>query len=58
MGMNSMFANYAYDLAGNFVWFLACFGATASLIQMFQIGKLRCRLRSLEEEQNKKASNE
>lgn len=45
-----MFANYAYDLAGNLVLFLACFGATASLIQMFQIGNLRRRLESLEEE--------
>ncbi len=52
-----MFANYAYDLAGNFVWFLACFGATASLIQMFQIGKLKYRLQSVEEEQNKKGGN-
>lgn len=53
-----MLANYAYELAGNFVWFLACFGATASLIHMFQIGKLRRRLRSIEEEQNKKGGNE
>tara|TARA_Y100000385_G_scaffold139414_1_gene144839 strand:+ start:125 stop:340 length:216 start_codon:yes stop_codon:yes gene_type:complete len=45
-----MFANYAYDLAGNLVLFLAFFGATASLIQMFQIGNLRRRLESLEEE--------
>jgi len=53
-----MFANYAYDLVGNLVLSLACFGATASLIQMFQIGKLRLRLRSLEESQNKKGGNE
>ncbi len=45
-----MFANYAYDLAGNLVLVLACFGATASLIQMFQIGNLRRRLQSLEGE--------
>ncbi len=46
-----MFANYAYDLAGNLVLFLTFFGATASLIQMFQIGNLRRRLESLEEEE-------
>ena len=45
-----MFANYAYDLAGNLVLLLAYFGATASLIQMFQIGNLRRRLQSLEGE--------
>ena len=45
-----MFANYAYNLVGNCVLFLACFGATASLIQMFQIGNLRRRLQSLEGE--------
>ena len=45
-----MFANYAYDLAGNLVLFLACFGATALLIQMLQIGNLRRRLQSLEGE--------
>ena len=45
-----MFANYAYDLAGNLVLLLACFGATVSLIQMFQIGNLRRRLQSLEGE--------
>ncbi|MEO1992662.1 MAG: hypothetical protein ABGW78_12055 [Pirellulales bacterium] len=43
-----MFANYAYDLVGNLVLGFACFGATASLIQMFQIGNLRYRLDSLE----------
>ena len=45
-----MFANYAYDLVGNCVLFIACFGATASLIQMFQIGNLRRRLQILEGE--------
>jgi hypothetical protein len=47
-GRNDMFANYAYDLAGNCVWFFAFFGAAASLIQMFQIGNLRHRAASLE----------
>ena len=45
-----MFANYAYNLVGNCVLFLACFGATASLIQMLQIGNLRRRLQTLEGE--------
>ena len=43
-----MFANYAYDLAWNCVWFFAFFGAAASLIQMFQIGNLRHCVASLE----------
>ena len=43
-----MFANYVYDLAGNYVWFFAFFGAVASLIQMFQIGNLKHRVASLE----------
>ena len=45
---NDMLANYAYDLVGNCVLFFACFGAGASLIQMFQIGNLRRRVESLE----------
>lgn len=47
-GRNDMFGNYAYDLAGNCIWFFAFFGAAASLIQMFQIGNLRHRAASLE----------
>lgn len=46
---NTMFANYAYDLVGNCVLFFTCFAATASLIQMFQIGALRRRVEYLEE---------
>ena len=48
MGRNDTFANYAYDLTGNCVSFFVCFGAAASLIQMFQIGNLRHRVASLD----------
>ena len=47
-GRNDMFANYAYDLAGNCVCFFAFFGVAVSLIQMFQIGNLRHCVASLE----------
>ena len=53
--MNSVLANYAYDLSGNLALFFGCFAAIASLIQMFQIramqrqfGKLEARLAELD----------
>ncbi len=45
-----MLANYAYDLTGNLALAFGCFAATASLVQMFQIGLLRRRVDALEGE--------
>ena len=41
-------ANYAYDLTGNLAFALGCFAATASLVQMFQIGSMRRQIALLE----------
>ena len=43
-------ANYTYDLTGNLGFAFGCFAATASLVQMFQIGRLRRRVDALEAE--------
>jgi hypothetical protein len=43
-------ANYAYDLTGNLALAFGCFAATASLVQMFQIGLIRRRVDALEAE--------
>ena len=45
-----MLADYAYDLTGNLALALGCFAATASLVQMFQIGRLRRRVDALQAE--------
>ena len=45
-----MLADYAYDLTGNLALALGCFAATASLVQMFQIGRLRRRVDALQVE--------
>ena len=37
-----------YDLTGNVAFALGCFAATASLVQMFQIGAMRRQISSLE----------
>ena len=43
-----MLANYAYDLTGILAFAFGCFAATASLVQMFQIGAMRRQITSLE----------
>ena len=50
-----MLANYGYDMLGNFAFAFGAFAFTASIVQMFQIGKMRlhigileCRIETLE----------
>ena len=46
--MNSVLANYAYDLSGNLALFFSCFAVIASLIQMFQIRAMQRQFGKLE----------
>ena len=45
---SSVIANYAYDMLGSFAFALGAFAFTASMVQMFQIGKMRLHIGILE----------